>query len=110
MKISKIKSSLRKALDAESYLYRARNQLLEECQACCEDELVYCEYQPSDGFFLGYETEDFDCNLISVTTFIVKWQEKCHIFSVACELTEIRNACGEPRSSVKQENEPTSAS
>ena len=39
-----------------------------------------------------------------------KWQEKCHIFSVAWELTEIRNACGEPRSSVKQENELTSAS
>lgn len=70
MKTSKIKSSLKKALDAESYLYRARNQLLQECQACCEDEIVYCEYQPSDGFLLGYETEDFDCNQISVTTFI----------------------------------------
>ena len=29
---------------------------------------------------------------------------------VGWELTEIRNACGEPRSSVKQENELTSAS
>lgn len=29
---------------------------------------------------------------------------------VGWELTEIRNACGGPRSSVKQENEPTSAS
>lgn len=70
MKISKIKSSLKKALDAESYLYRARNQLLQECQACCEDELDDCEYQPSDGFCLSYATEDFDCNHISVTTFI----------------------------------------
>ena len=70
MKTSKIKSALKKSLDAESYLYMARNQLLQECQACCEDELVYCEYQPSDGFLLGYETEDCDYNLISVTTFI----------------------------------------
>ena len=70
MKISKIKSSLTKALNAESYLYKARNQLLQECQACCEDELDDCEYQPSDGFCLSYATEDFDCNHISVTTFI----------------------------------------
>ena len=110
MKISKIKSSLRKAINAESYLYRARCQLLQECQNCCEDKLDDCEYQPSDGFCVTYATEYFDCNQISVTTFIVKWQEKCHIFSVAYELTEIRNACGEPRSSVKQENELTSAS
>ena len=70
MKISKIKSSLKKALDAESYLYRARNQLLQECQNCCEGELVSCEYQPSDGFCLGYETEDCDYNQISVSSFI----------------------------------------
>lgn len=70
MKTSKIKSALKKSLDAESYLYMARNQLLQECQACCEDELVYCEYQPSDSFCLGYETEDCDYNQISVTTFI----------------------------------------
>lgn len=70
MKTSKIKSALKKALDAESYLYRARNQLLQECQACCEDELVSCEYQPSDGFCLGYETEDCDYNQISVSSFI----------------------------------------
>ena len=70
MKISKIKSSLKKSLDAESHLYRARNQLLQECQNCCTDELDDCEYQPSDGFCLTYVTKDFDCNQISVTTFI----------------------------------------
>lgn len=70
MKISKIKSSLKKALDAEAQLYRARYQLLQECQNCCEDELHDCEYQPSDGFCLSFATEDFECNDISVTTFI----------------------------------------
>lgn len=70
MKTSKIKAALKKALDAESYLYRARNQLLQECQACCEDEFDACEYQPSDGFCLSYATEDFECNDISVTSFI----------------------------------------
>ena len=70
MKISKIKSSLKKALDAESQLYRARYQLLQECQNCCEDELDDCEYQPSDGFCLSFATEDFECNHISVITFI----------------------------------------
>ena len=70
MKISKIKSSLRKAINAESYLYRARCQLLQECQACCEDQLDDCEYQPSDGFCITYATKDFDCNQISVATFI----------------------------------------
>lgn len=70
MKISKIKSSLKKALDAESQLYRARYQLLQECQNCCEDELDDCEYQPSDGFCLSYATEDFECNNISVISFI----------------------------------------
>lgn len=70
MKIINIKSSLKKALDAESYLYRARCKLLQECQNCCEDKLDDCEYQPSDGFCLTYATKDFDCNQISVTTFI----------------------------------------
>ena len=70
MKTSKIKSALKKALDAESYLYMARNQLLQECQNCCADELDSCEYQPSDGFCISYATEYFDCNQISVTTFI----------------------------------------
>lgn len=70
MKISKIKSSLTKALNAESYLYKARNQLLQECQACCEDELDDCEYQPSDGFCLTYTTKDSKCNQITVDTFI----------------------------------------
>lgn len=70
MKISKIKSSLTKAQNALSHLYRARNKLLKECQYCCEDELVSCEYQPSDGFYLCYITEDCDINHISVTTFI----------------------------------------
>ena len=70
MKISKIKSYLQKALNAESQLYRASNQLLKECQNCCEYEFVSCEYQPSDGFCLGYETEDCDYNQISVTSFM----------------------------------------
>lgn len=70
MKTSKIKAALKKALDAESHFYRARNLLLQECQACCEDVFDDCDYQPSDGFCLSYVTEDFDCDHISVTSFI----------------------------------------
>jgi hypothetical protein len=70
MKISKIKSALTKANNAETYYTRIMNELLIECQHCCNFELVFCEYQSGDGFCLGYETDDYDNNLISVSTFI----------------------------------------
>lgn len=70
MKIQKIKSTLTVANNAESRLYRAENRLLKECQDCCEYPLDFCEYQSGDGFCLGYRTDEFDNNLISVNTFI----------------------------------------
>lgn len=70
MKISKIKSALTKANNAEAHLYRTTNHLLNECQHCCNVELLFCEYQSGDGFCLGYEANGYDNNLISVDTFI----------------------------------------
>ena len=70
MKITRIKSALTKANNAELYYNRKINQLLIECQQCCNFELVFCEYQSGDGFCLGYKTDDYDNNLISVDSFI----------------------------------------
>ena len=70
MKISKIKSALTKANNAETYYNRITNQLLKECQHCCNFELFSCVYHNRDGFCLGYETDVYGIKFIPVDMFV----------------------------------------
>lgn len=70
MKINKIKSALTEANNAETYYNRTINQLLNECQHCCNFKLTSCIYHSRDGFVLSYETDIYGIKFIPVDMLI----------------------------------------
>jgi hypothetical protein len=70
MKISKIKSALIKANRAEERCFKAESELFLECQKLCNYPLNFCQYQPSDGFCLVFDTDKVKDVDISVKSFI----------------------------------------
>lgn len=70
MEISKIKSALIKANEAEERCFKAESELFLECQKLCNYPLNFCQYQPSDGFCLVFDTDKVKDVDISVKSFI----------------------------------------
>lgn len=70
MDTQKIKSALIKANEAEERLYTAESELFIECQKLCNHPLNFCQYQPSDGFCLVFDTDKVKDVDISVKSFI----------------------------------------
>ena len=70
MSIQKVKSALIKAIKAEERLYTAESELFIECQKLCNHTLNFCQYQPSDGFCLVFDTDKVKDVDISVRSFI----------------------------------------
>lgn len=70
MSIQKVKSALIKANKAEERLFSAESELFIECQKLCNYPLEFCQYQPSDGFCLVFNTDKVKDVDISVRSFI----------------------------------------
>lgn len=70
MSIQKVESALIKANKAEERFYHAESELFLECQQLCNYPLKFCQYQPSDGFCLVFDTDEFKDIDISVRSFI----------------------------------------
>lgn len=70
MNIQKVKSALTKANKAEERFYTAESELFIECQKLCNYPLNFCQYQPSDGFCLVFDTDEVEDVDISVSSFI----------------------------------------
>ena len=70
MNIQKVKSALIKANNAEQRLNLAESELFTECQKLCNYPLEFCQYQPSDGFCLVFNTDKVKDVDISVRSFI----------------------------------------
>lgn len=70
MSIQQVKSAFSKANKAEERFHIAESELFIECQKLCNYPLKFCQYQPSDGFCLVYDTDEAKDNDISVYTFI----------------------------------------
>lgn len=70
MSIQKVKSALIKAIKAEERFHNAESELFIECQELCNYPLNFCQYQPSDGFCLVFNTDKVKDVDISVKSFI----------------------------------------
>lgn len=70
MSIQKVKSALIKANNAEERFHAAESELFIECQKLCNYPLKFCQYQPSDGFCLVFDTDKVKDADISVSSFI----------------------------------------
>lgn len=70
MSIQKVKSALIKANNAEEQFHKAESELFIECQELCNYPLNFCQYQPSDGFCLVFDTDKVKDVDISVRSFI----------------------------------------
>ena len=70
MNTQKIKSALIKANKAEERFHTAESELFLECQKLCNYPLNFCQYQPSDGFCLVFDTDNIKDVDISVKSFI----------------------------------------
>lgn len=70
MSIQTVKSALIKANKAEGRFSIAESELFIECQKLCNYPLNFCQYQPSDGFCLIFDTDKVKDVDISVRSFI----------------------------------------